>query len=186
MRQRAAQLIGIALGCFIVLAAPFAVYQLITLFVDASSNVKLGVLTASVSVIALLYNNARQQTRDISSRHFSEKRAAYQQIFDFLFDSMKDTDSIDASAENVEKMRTITKSVMVWGSADTINSYNEFLRFSSTNAISEGGGELPLELFSRMENLLKSMRNDLGHSDSKLNKFSLVKLFIKGDEHYKF
>ncbi|MFN3749313.1 MAG: hypothetical protein ACK4SJ_11570 [Sphingorhabdus sp.] len=181
--------LGVILAVAIILLTPAIAYQLIKLFIAADTNVKLGALTAAVSVIALLYNNARQQSREIASRHFSEKREVYQQFFDLLFEfmqSQKDESEVDVPVERAGK---ILKSIMVWGSAETINAYNDFMRFSASPDVEEdNAADTPIKLgvFEKMETLLRCMRKDLGHSDGRLEKFSLSKLFVKGDEHHKF
>jgi hypothetical protein len=177
------------LAAVLVLTSLVSIYLLFNLFIVAGSNVKLGAFTAAVSVIALLYNNARQQSRDIASRHFSEKREAYQRFFDLLFELTQAEGTDTVETVSVERAREIVKSIMVWGSAETINAYNEFMRFSAMQDMNENPKDdsaLKLDIFEKIEKLLKSMRKDLGHSDGKLETFSLAKLFIKGDEHYKF
>ena len=181
--------LGIALAIAIIFVTPAIAYQLIKLFIAADINVKLGTLTAAVSVMALLYNNARQQGREIASRHFSEKREVYQQFFDLLFEFMQAQKSESEVDLPIKRASNILKSIMVWGSAETINAYNEFISFTAVQSPETDevlNAPLKLDTFEKMEALLRSMRKDLGHPDGKLEKFSLSKLFIKGDEHHKF
>lgn len=170
----------------LIAAISLATYKVSILFVGASDNVKLGISTAFVSLIALIYNNNRQQNREISSRHFSEKRQAYQNFFDLLFEYMGHEKSKKAPDSSIERMMGIVKGLMVWASADTINTYNEYMRFSvSENAKRETADGLPISII-HMEKILRSMRKDLGHGDSGLERYGLTKLFIKADEHHKF
>jgi hypothetical protein len=181
--------LGVLLAIIVIAAAPFVVYQLVKIFFAASPNVKLGILTAVISVGALLYNNSRQQRREIASRHFTEKREAYQKFFDILFEFMQAAKTEIAPDAPVERIGLIVKSIMVWGSAKTINAYNAFMQHTAvqnSDASQEADDTINLQTFDKMETLLKSMRNDLGHSDGKLGRLSLSKLFVKGDEHYKF
>jgi hypothetical protein len=73
-------------------------------------------------------------------------------------------------------MRDTVKDVMVWGSANTINEYNKFIRTTASQP--EG-----LAIFPVVETLLRALRKDLGHNDQKMEKFGLTKLIVKGDEH---
>jgi len=174
--------LSIVAGIAIVVAAGWAAYTLISLFLSAEDPLRLGVLTAAVSVIALIYNNARQQVREIKSRHFVEKRQAYQKFFDFLFEmfsASRKGQRLDES-QMVDKMQAIVKEIMIWGSAETINEFNSFVR-ATANPPAEG---VP-GIFGIVERLMRSLRRDLGHNDRKLEHLGLTKLLIKGDEHDK-
>ncbi|WP_147454311.1 hypothetical protein [Sphingomonas sp. PP-F2F-G114-C0414] len=169
-------------GAAIILAAIFWLGHVsIDLFIAAPATVRLGVLTAAVSVLTFVFNNSRQQTREINSRQFSDKREAYQKFFDFLFEIFSaQKKGIEHSDDDlIERMHNITKGLMVWGSARTINQYNQFMR----NAINPP--ENPLDQFRNVESLLKAFRQDLGHDDRKLEAFGLSKLILKADEHDK-
>jgi len=85
-----------------------------------------------------------------------------------------------AEKDMIDRMLGITKDLMVWGSADTINQYNAFIRQTSVPQ-PEGS----LVIFSNVEKLMSSFRKDLGHDDRKLEKLGLSKLFLKAEEHQK-
>ena len=82
--------------------------------------------------------------------------------------------------ETIERMNAIVKDVMVWGSAETVNQYNAFLRNSLT-----ANQDNPKVLFENVEALLRSFRKDLGHNDRALENLALTKLILKPDEHDK-
>lgn len=186
MSTKHSRIFGFFVGALVVVAIGFATFKIYSLFVVASTNVKLGISTALVSLFALIYNNNRQQNREISSRHFSEKRQAYQKFFDLLFEFMGQEKTGQAPDSSVERMMDVVKGLMVWASADTINLYNEFLRFSvSVDGKKETTKGLPLSIIY-IEKILRSMRRDLGHVDKALEGHGLTKLFIKADEHGKF
>ncbi len=149
----------------------------------ATTNVKLGILTAAVSAFAFIYNNSRQQAREIASRHFSEKRQAYRKFFDLMFEiiaSQGDAEPISES-ETIVRIRDVAKEIMIWGNAETINAYSDFMVASTNN-----NPEDITAVFTKIEALLRSMRKELGHSDRTLQKFGLTKLFIKAEEHHLF
>lgn len=174
--------LGIAAIIALAIVVGWAVFAAVTLFIAATATVKLGVLTAGVSAVALLYNNARQQAREIKSRHFVEKRQAYQKFFDFLFEmfsAQRKGTQID-EADMIDRMQVIVKEIMIWGSADTINEYNSFIR-NTVDPPSDGDPKI----FGTVEKLMRSLRRDLGHDDRKLERLGLTKLLIKGEEHAK-
>ena len=181
------KLIAIAL---MVAGLSFSAYFLSNLFISASGNVKLGILTALISIIVLIYNNSRQQVRDISSRHFNEKREAYRDFIDLIFEFMRAVHTSETPNASLERISKIQKNILVWGSAETMNAYNAFMVVSAAdkdgNAEQASEDKPDLRIFHAMETLLRSVRKDLGHSDRKLRRFAVTKLFIVADEHHKF
>lgn len=182
--KKTAPVYSILVGLALIAGTSWAVYSLVALYLTASDTLKLGVLTAAISVIALIYNNARQHRREISSRHFSEKRQAYQKFFDFMFEMFSEdrTGVMLSEVEKEERARAIVKNLMIWGSADTINQYTNFVRSSV-----ELDTDLDVDpkLFCNVESLLRSFRRDLGHDDSRLEALGLTKLLVKPEEHSK-
>jgi hypothetical protein len=178
--QTARRWAGILITALLLGGAGWLLYIAALLFWSASDSVKLGAITALVSVAALIYNNARQQAREIKSRQFVEKRQAYQKFFDLMFDffAAQRTDKQFSQDEIIDRMQSFVKDVMIWGSADTINEYNAYVRVNAS-PLPEGDPRI----FSNMESLMRSLRRDLGHSDRKLEKLGLTKLLLKGEEH---
>ncbi len=173
--------LGYAAATSVIIAALYAIYLCAVLFASASGNVKLGVVTAFVSVASLLFSNNKQQIREIKARQFSDKREAYSAFFDFLFEIMNNQGREDPLLNydaTMTKVRLITKKLMIWGSAETINSYNSFMRSSLL------APDSPTAQLKRVESLLLSFREDLGHNDAKLESFGLSKLILKADEHH--
>ena len=180
--QKLSYWLGVVVAIAVVIAIPYVAYLAIIIFLSASSAAKLGALTALISIIALIYNNLRQQEREIKSRHFSEQRQAYQKVGDLLFDIMNSvtgTEQLD-NDETLKRSRMIVKDIMFWGSANTVNQYNLFIR-NSSQPIEENS----MANFHNVENLLRALRKDLGHNDKKMEHLGLSKLLIKGDEHHK-
>lgn len=176
------QAAGVLAAIVLIIAAGWLVYTGCALLLKASVTAKLGVLTASVGVVTFIYNNNRQQIREIKARQFNEKRQAYQKFFDFMFDifSAQRSGVAISEADMIDRMHLITKDLMVWGSADTINQYNEFMRQSAAPQ-PEGS----LTIFKHVETLMRSFRRDLGHNDRKLENMGLSKLLLKAEEHGK-
>ena len=180
--KKAGQAVGISTAVALVLGAIWMAYIGTSLLVQATVTAKLGVLTAAVAVATFIYNNNKQQIREIKARQFAEKRAAYQKFFDLLFKIFAAERSENPLTENdmIDSMHQITKNFMIWGSADTINQYNEFTRQSSNQNPDDH-----LKIFDNVERLMRSFRKDLGHNDRKLEKLGLSKLLLKAEEHHK-
>lgn len=97
-------------------------------------------------------------------------------MFD-MFEAQSDETTID-DKESIKRTRSFVKDIMVWGSPETINQYNIFIRNSVTQSSDD-----PKAVMSNVEALMRSLRKDLGHDDRKLEKLGLSKLLIKGEEH---
>ena len=178
--QRFFRWLGYALTLAMLVGGGWLLYIGAGLFVAANDTVKLGIITAIISVSALLYNNSRQQAREIKSRQFSDKKQSYQKFFDLMIDvlSAERTGRIIPQAEMLERTQSFVKDLMIWGSPETINQYNSYVRDSLNLAQSGDPG-----VFTSMEALMRSLRRDLGHDDRKLEILGITKLLIKAEEH---
>jgi hypothetical protein len=156
--------------------------ELLRLYGRADANLKLAVMTAAGSAIAFVANNAIQSARERKAQLFEKKREAYDKFFQFFHSifSRQKTGNPVSQKEIIESLQDFTKSIMTWGSADTINSFNEYQR---TNQNIDPN-DLPL-LFGTTEKFLRALRKGLGHSDTSLEKLALTKLIVKADEHHK-
>jgi len=163
--------------------AYWAVAEFLKLYAQAGSDFKLGVLTAFISLFGVVWSVIYQRRKEMLSLQFERKREAYSAFFDMLFDF------VDANKAGVdpltdpsfqEKWTDLTKNMMIWGGARTINAFNIF----------QTGGTDPGEdlksTSGRVERLMREFRADLGHNDRQLKPFGLTKLMVRGDEHHKF
>ncbi len=73
--------------------------------------------------------------------------------------------------------KKVVKELLVWGSAETINAFNEWQRFAA-------GSDLdPRKVNFHIDKILRAMRRDLGHEDFMMENRGLMKLFVKGSDH---
>lgn len=171
-------IIAIALGLWV--AFEF-VREILRLYGRADPDVKLGVITAVGSALAFVINNAVQASRERRARLFESKRLAYDQFFQFLFalfGAQRKGEAVE-DEENVENFQEFTRSVMTWGSAETVNALN---KYQKDGLLAEGDH---VKTFENMERLLRALRKDLGHSDGRLEKLALTKLILRAEEHEK-
>ncbi len=156
--------------------------EVLRLYGIASADIKLGVMTASGSALAFVVNNAIQSSRERRARLFENKRAAYNEFFEFffsIFTQQKAGTPLDD--KQLEKsFSNFTRNVMTWGSAATVNAVLEYQRSSL-----QVEPDNTKSMFGPTEKLLRALRKDLGHSDSPLEKSALTKLILKADEHHK-
>lgn len=175
----------IAIGFLFIALALWLIYQLSIevseIYGKADADTKLGVLTATGSAAAFILNNMVQSSRERKARLFESKREAYDRFFSFffsLFTAQRSGAELETEA-TVQNFQEFTRSVMTWGSAETVNALNHYQRAA------EAAQENPIAIFTHTETLLRALRKDLGHSDSRLENLALTKLILKGDEHHK-
>jgi hypothetical protein len=177
----------VATFCIVVCAMAVSGYviylfgrEIYRLYVQATPEVRLGVMTAAGSAAAFIINNAIQSSRERRARLFDAKRTTYDKFFQLFFSffaSQRSGEEIDA----VEDMQDFVRSVMTWGSAQTINSLIQFQLASIAKTADD-----ELYMFPHVERLLRALRKDLGHADGSLQNMALAKLIVKADEHHRF
>lgn len=70
-------------------------------------------------------------------------------------------------------LRSFTPALIVWGSPAILTAWNELGRNASKDTNTG---------IRKAEQLLRTIRNELGHDDSNLRKGEVMSIFIKGDE----
>lgn len=179
------KLLNRLLGLIAVLAIGWLFFEIarevLRLYGTADPDIKLGVMTAIGSLAAFLVTNGIQSERERRARLFESKREAYGVFFKSYMAFFHKTalgEELDPD-EMVRSIQSLSRDVMTWGSADTVNAFNKFQRENSSPT------DDTVELFRRNEDFLRALRKDLGHKDTSLNRFALTKLILKADEHEK-
>jgi hypothetical protein len=181
------RIIGVFLALLLVGGAAYFAYwaakEILRLYSEAGSDFKLGLLTALISLVGVVWSVIYQRRKELLALQFDRKREAYGVFFDLLFDF------IDANKSGLDPMddptfqtkwTDLTKRMMIWGGAKTINAFNAF------QAAGHVAGDDIKSTSNQVEKLMREFRVDLGHNDSQLKPFALTKLMVRGDEHYKF
>ncbi|MEZ5654770.1 MAG: hypothetical protein R3E04_02600 [Sphingobium sp.] len=155
--------------------------EVVRLYKAADPDIKLGVITATGSALAFVVNNAVQSSRERRARLFEAKREAYGDFIESFMSFFHKFALGEQVPEGdiVKTIQSLSTDVMTWGSAETVNAFNEYQRSNSSPTKDNN------VLFGRTETFLRALRKDLGHSDIALEKFALTKLLLKGDEHEK-
>jgi hypothetical protein len=144
----------------------FAVWMLwvfVTNINAADASVKAGLIGLFGVFSAALITNYQTKKREIDARHFADKREGYMHMIDLLFDlilSVKKGEEM-AKKEMVSKMMSFKKALIVWGSAEIIDIWNQYEIKSDENL-------KPEQMIVEMEKILRAIRKDLGHDDSRL------------------
>ncbi len=171
-------LVGIRMGGLVVLRWLSSVESEVVAAIIA------GAATSIVGFGAVIISQQRSKTREISESHRPQKIQLYVRFIKKVMDVMikyKNDNSGNAIAENTELVsfyQEFVTDLVIWGSRDVIQAYGKF-RVASENS--------DLNILVAMDDLLRAMRKDLGHSDWLLKRGELIKTFLKNpDELDKF
>ena len=165
-------------GLFVILAAGgWFIYSFFKLDPAIQSAI-LALIGVSASAII---TNWFAKKREIESRHFTEKRDAYEKFMDIMFEVLMSTKVGRKTPENqlVKKFLECKKTILVWANARVIKAWNDA---ESSWASANQDPMASLLMWSR---LMKEMRKDLGKNDSELEDGDLVRLILKAEEKHK-
>ena len=146
----------------------------------ASNQVKLGVLTAIVSVGTLVYSQRSNLNREIEARHFLQKSKIYEEIIDTLGSLFKESKGWAESEGGdilARKLFDIQSKLLVWAGPDVLHAW-EGIKTGPSDSSNIG------EMFTRVEQLLRALRKELGHSnDDQIGPMGLVKIYVRHEDH---
>ena len=175
------KIIGIVMACAALFLGGWGIWLFVGMFQEASPNVKVSILSLMGVVIVATVGHFLTKKREIDARHFSEKRNIYSKIISVIADGMSSSvfsDSPLPETELVQKLLECKKELVIWGSADVIQAWNQF---EMDGLKGEAKGTL-----RAMERVLRAIRKDLGHDDGNLKLGELFGLFIKAEEKETF
>ena len=153
--------------------------------------------TAFFSLIGILltqfYTNRRNiavqlevKRRESNARLFLEKSKAYDKFFDMQNRVVKNSKSeefeTDEDLKNFieDQMTEFRKDVLTWGSAATIKALHKWSKSSLGFS-----GENNVDVLKANEELMSTMRRDLGHEDDSLEDGDLACIFVIPEDHVK-
>jgi len=155
-----------ALGYFFVLAiigfGGWLFWVFITSISAADDSIKAGLIGLFGALSAAIFAHYQTKKREIESRHFVHKREGYMHMIDLLFDSILSIKNDKEMDDKImtDKMMSFKKALIVWGSPEIIDIWNQF-EINSQGIASE-------KMVEELEKVLRAIRKDLGHDDSQL------------------
>jgi hypothetical protein len=131
-----------------------------------------------VSGIAIAGWQARVQRREAAERLQRETISPfYDKLIRMVSSRALVAEDGDPSEEMVGEMSEIQHHMLMWSGSGTINAWTEAMRVTEAEP---SGAELMLT-YSRV---LRAIREELGHDDSKLDARNLLRIFINDiDDH---
>ena len=170
--QKIVDLLAIVFLLFLFGIMTWLAYLLIAEQVD--TNVKVGVLAAIGAVGAALLTHWLTKKREIEARHFDKKRECYESIMN-TFGRLFTSDDRRKKITDRQLTQAIIKhrqEIAVWADADLIKWW---LHMSNPPS---GTLSTP-EAFLMGDNLIRTIRKELGKDDSQIETGHLIALFLK-------
>lgn len=179
---RTNQFLGIFLGIGVTVVSGYFVWIVLTRLVsfleNANPSVSAAVVGAAstllVGVSGALYTQAQIQKRGIEEAHRSKKVEIYKDFLEVIGNVVASHNSnvlpeTLTEQELIKFMIKFKTNVILWGDPKVINAYLEFEKTSKS------GGSI---IFS-IDNLYKAIREDIGLSNRGLDKYQLIKMYLK-------
>ena len=140
------------------------------------------IITASLVIIGVIVTQYQTKKREVQAAHRLRQGEVYgdfvqKAIVKAMQGARRDQFQLESDEEFLDYMTSFAGELIVWGSLSVVRAYRDF----HNNA----GLTDPGVLFSALDELLKKMREDLGHKDKGLKRYELYSLFLKGNEDIK-
>ena len=143
-------------------------------------NLAVAVLTTSGVVLAAVLTQIFTKKREIESRNFEQKRAAYEEMIGVYVDVMRQNISALGTPKKkltdqqiAIKLFDIKRSILLWGNPDMVLWWVEM----SETALSD---QRPYDSLMRIDRLIRLMREELGMDNSGMKEGDLFSLFLIG------
>lgn len=105
------------------------------------------------------------------------KSETYKDLVELIFKILMSgkTGEVLPEKELIKMMSKFTENLILWGSEDVIKSYKAYRTYFMNRS---QGDSLTIEAIDLMENLLLSIRKDMGHNNKSLKQGDILSLFI--------
>jgi hypothetical protein len=139
---------------------------------EVSSTTITAITTFVGSVLTLLLTKKWDRSREIQQEHRKQKTPLYGEFIEFLFRLFMTAKlgSTLTEEETTAFMVKFTQGLTIWASNDVIRRYGVFRQMSGANAD-------PVTIAGAVEDILFSIRLDLGHPPG-LRRGDILRLFI--------
>jgi hypothetical protein len=176
---------SVATSILVLLAILGAVYAVFAVLIGAFADLDplIGAALAAtagtvVVCVALVILSRWHEARAAAQKELDEKRAAvYEQLLQFMFRnfmSVKTGETIP-EADALRFMANFAQRMMVWGSDEVLAAWCRFRAVLAANATTSQ----PARVMPAYEDLILTIRRDLGHDNRDLEPGKLASLFLE-------
>lgn len=179
--QRILRIASVIVGYILLAAMLYGIYHLLAsilkIIPTLDPNVITSIVAALTAFFGFLYNQKKAKERDIAEAHRPQKVELYKQFMDLIVDiqtrslegKLDELQKDDIPKDLIDKMIQFTRDLIVWGSPDMIKKWAKF-RHAAAQASPD--------ILYDVDEMLQSIRSDLGNSNLRLKKGDLIKLFL--------
>jgi len=158
----------------------FLIRSMWNILSSADSTLSSGIIVAAstfiISISSILISKHFERKGIIENEHRKKKIPIYEELITFLFKVMmseKLGKKPPKEQEVIKFMSEFTQKAIIWGADEVIDALYEFKQEGLTQTDKD-----PSKVIFCVENLLLSIRRDLGHKNKNLTKGKLLGLFI--------
>lgn len=130
-------------------------------------------------IISVTLTKYFERMKSIQEQHRQKKITVYESLIDSLGNAL--TKSDNDSKLSKEKLDTISRNLVLWGSHDLIHKYMEFTESHYAyfkEHESDDDQDWLDSMFSMLDDILLLIRKDIGFKDDNLKKGDLIKLML--------
>jgi len=166
----------------VLLAAWWAIPEIINLLRGINSKNTGTLATALVALIGILYAQRNLKSRDIAEAHRPAKIEVYNTFLDIVEQFMDDTggekhglDDGELSEELKKQFTNLTRGLITWASPSVVKAWSDFRKGT-------GDSNPDTNVLLLADDVLQAMRKDLGNSNFGLHRGDIVKLYLSNPE----
>lgn len=133
--------------------------------------------TAFVSVLSIVLGKAYEARALIRREHREKKTPVYEDLIKFMFRILMGTKTGDTPTEKemLDFMSDFNQRIMVWGSDDVLAAWVKWRRMAVNEEELKAN---PIKLMLLYEQLILTIRRDLGHKNNNLGAGDVLALFV--------
>ena len=180
--------VGIAIGCLGGLG--WIAIKIFFLFSEAKADVKVSIvsaaLTAFAAIVTVLIAKKKEKEADFRRAQYQEKLKTYQNFVEnviaklflpnqmtFKNNSEKKKYEEQKSKDQILSIQDFISKVILWGDGNVIHETSHWLKILRNTDKPD-----VIAAMKQIEPLLKTIREDLGHSNKKIEDGDILSLFI--------
>lgn len=176
--QRAGTVAALAVAFSTAIAFPvvsyFALRWLYSNATQINASVGAAIIAGLAACIAAIINQRLTRKKDVEEKHRSQKIDVYNTFFDIV-DEIFSHESQKLSSEELahklgDRFKKLSRGLIVWGSPQVIRAWHKF---------KDGSDRPPIETLYAADELMKTIRVDLGNNNKDLLRGDLIALYLK-------
>ena len=193
MKTKINQILSVLLGLILFAAILYGAFIFIRaamrILTSLDSDIAVAIIAAAatvfVSVLSIVLGKAYESRTLIQKEHREKKIPVYEDLIKFMFRILMGVKTGDQPTEKeiIDFMSHFTQRIMVWGSDDVLAAWVKWRRA----AIDEQDlKKNPIKLMLLYEDLILTIRRDLGHKNKNIGEGDVLALFVNDiDQHLK-